>query len=235
MRQDVRVALFQINEEYLSSHDRRKTSTLNMFPVLCHLYFGHCYGSVQIKSPHLWKRRVQANGKLFQRPCDTASHHLSVSVQKVLLRLMSIQTLSSRFQTERVRWRRKRSHLGQPGVLVDVLSLLDGRRELLENPAAAGQRSGQTGKLTPTCRIEERHKRRISKQNDGTKALQLWITLESQRSRSLADSVSMLKFWGYIYCHCTQVCTTECGYSAFTLHKKHKFIQRPENGFWLMS
>lgn len=48
-----------------------------------------------------------------------------------------------------------RSYLGQPGVLVDVLSFVDGGLQLLQDASAARQRSRQPRKLPPPCKGEE--------------------------------------------------------------------------------
>lgn len=40
---------------------------------------------------------------------------------------------------------------------MDVLALVDGRGQLLQNSSTAGQRTGQTGQFTPTCTAGHKH------------------------------------------------------------------------------
>lgn len=44
------------------------------------------------------------------------------------------------------------SHLGEPGVLVDVLSFVDGGLQLLQDASAARQGARQPGELPPSCK-----------------------------------------------------------------------------------
>lgn len=46
-------------------------------------------------------------------------------------------------------------YLGEPGVLVDVLSFVDRGLQLLQDASAARQRSRQSRKLPPSCKPEE--------------------------------------------------------------------------------
>lgn len=47
------------------------------------------------------------------------------------------------------------SYLGEPGVLVHVLSFVDRGLQLLQDTSAARQRSRQARKLPPSCKSEE--------------------------------------------------------------------------------
>lgn len=47
------------------------------------------------------------------------------------------------------------SYLSEPGVLVDVLSFVDRGLQLLQDTSAARQRSRQSRKLPPPCKLEE--------------------------------------------------------------------------------